>query len=77
MRWNTGTGLLYEAMFPGLGMVDPNSGKRLALICGFDPDTYRDQVGQPSSDTDKLYILDEKSCTWALRHPVLADTGPQ
>ncbi len=78
LRWDPATRLLYEAMFCGLGIVDPETGKRLGVVTGFSTGIHRDTgrpddyVGLPSIDADKLYVLHESGTIWALRHPIIA-----
>lgn len=75
LRWDPETRLLYEAMYCGLGIVDPETGKRNALLTGFtsvlhwhtgQPD---DEVGLPIAENDRLYVLHSSGTIWALRHP--------
>jgi hypothetical protein len=75
LRWDPETRLLYEAMYCGLGIVDPETGERKALLTGFttvlhtatgQPD---DHVGLPSSEKDRLYVLHTSGTIWALHHP--------
>jgi len=79
LRWDPETRLLYEAMNCGLGIVDPETGKRLGVVTGFSnviskhtgrPDDY---VGLPSTDNEKLYVLHTSGTIWALRHPAAED----
>ena len=75
LRWDPETRLLYEAMYCGLGIVNPETGKRNALLTGFtsvlhwhtgQPDN---EVGLPSAENDRLYVLHVSGTIWALRHP--------
>ena len=73
LRWDDATHLLYEAMYRGLGIVDVETGRRLALIQGFAQKHDMDHVGLPSTDSRHLYILTKDGAIWALRHPVSSE----
>lgn len=72
LRWDNERQLLYEAMQVGLGVVDVETGKRLAVVQGFAAEPELDQVGLPCTDADHLYILHTSGSLWALRHPTAA-----
>jgi outer membrane protein assembly factor BamB len=68
LRFDEATGLLYEACYGGLGIVDPQRGERLHVVGDFEP-KEPGGMGQPAYADGCLYVLTQGGTLYALRHP--------
>ena len=62
---------MYGATSRGLGILDPATGERVAVVTGFGDETNvsADQVHQPWVERDRLIVLNEQGRVLALNHP--------
>ena len=66
------TGKVYEATNHGLGILDPETVVREAVIVGLDVDKHgnpSEDTGPPTVSDGVLYVLTERGTVLALRHP--------
>ena len=73
LRWGARNGVIYESGYLGLGLVDPNTGHRLATIHDFGRVRWKRPVNHtspPSADGEHLYVLADNGTVAALRKPV-------
>jgi len=71
IRYETATGMVYEATSRGLGILEPGSGVRRAVVTNFGSDetVLPDRVNQPNFQCGRLYVLNGERRLFALRHP--------
>jgi hypothetical protein len=71
IRYETATGMVYEATYYGLGILEPGSGVRRIVVADFgsDDSVLPDHVHQPCIQCGRLYVLNGEGRLFALRHP--------
>jgi hypothetical protein len=71
IRYETTTGRVYEATSYGLGILDPVSGLRKAVVTDFGGDDFVESghVHQPWVECGRLYVLNGRGNIFALKHP--------
>jgi hypothetical protein len=73
LRFDPGTGLLFEAGWHGIDITDPVSGRCLARVQGFRYDVHgwrQDRTCLPDVQDGVMYVLAERGRVQALRLPV-------
>lgn len=77
LRWDPPTRLLHEATSHGVGLLNPQTGERLACIHDFGrlaSGAPNSSAGIPTVAEDRLYALTGDGSIWALRLPTDATT---
>jgi hypothetical protein len=79
LRWDQRKRRVYEATSLGLGVIDPETGARLAFIDGFKPrhrGSQNNSIALPFADDDALYVLTSTGILARLRYPLDKGTCP-
>jgi len=69
VRYEPGTGRVYEATSHGLGILDPRTGERVVVIGFAAGDDRPGQVGLPSVRDGRVYVAADDGRVLALEHP--------